>query len=375
MNILWILDKEFDVSLNVSARLATLFYLEKEHVVTVVTSFREEKKYSFGQKSKIVYLDTLNMPFLKTMSLYRSHLKYINDNADLKEFDLIFINSNNFLLHKKLYRNKKHHNYKLVADIRSLPVEVNFIKKKISHMLFKKALKYAARYFDGITYITDEIRNYCRIKYGLCNHKYAVWSSGVDTRFFKPQSHEGPNDPFRMIYHGKVAKNRGIHNIIKALVGLEGYNIEFNLLGSGKETHKLIDMAKKLNVEDYVNFHELVPHREVPYFINKSDIGILPFPDLPGWNTSSPIKLFEYLACGKPVIVTRIPAHLSVLKEKRFAFWAENSSPERLREAILRSYENRHLFCHMGEEARKYVVHSFDWEVQLLKLRKFLVGL
>ena len=102
---------------------------------------------------------------------------------------------------------------------------------------------------------------------------------------------------------------------------------------------ELKDLSYKLRLENKVNFHTPVSHKEVPKYINRSDAGILPFPDWPGWNTSSFLKLLEYLACGKPVIATRIPAHTSVLDGRNFAFWALTSSPESIAAAIEKAQE------------------------------------
>ena len=54
MNILWFLDKEFDTALNVSARLATIKYLEKNNNITVVATLREEKKYLHNIRSRFI---------------------------------------------------------------------------------------------------------------------------------------------------------------------------------------------------------------------------------------------------------------------------------------------------------------------------------
>jgi glycosyltransferase involved in cell wall biosynthesis len=100
-------------------------------------------------------------------------------------------------------------------------------------------------------------------------------------------------------------------------------------------------------------------------------VGILPFQDWHGWNVSSPIKLFEYLACGKPVVVTDIPAHRNVLKDAEFAFWARQSSPEHIAGAIRQAYERRKDFGHMASNARQFVMGEYTWERQAEKLKLF----
>ena len=372
MNILWFLDKEFDVAYNMSARLATINYLEKSNNVTIVTSFKKDKKNTYDINSRLIYLNKINLPFIKTLSHYYQHLKFLNKDIDPKWMDAVFVNSNNLFLLKKLIRLRDYFSFKLVLDIRSLPVESNYLKKKMNNLFFKKSLEIAANHFDGVTYITHEMKRYCENRYNLPKHKAAIWSSGVDTEMFKPSNLFNSSERFRFMYHGPVTSRRGVINVVKALDRLREYNIEFFLLGSGKGLLEIKSLVYKLGLENKVSFHNRVPLKEVPKYINSVSAGILPFPQWSGWNTSSPIKLFEYLACGKPVIVTKIPAHINVLNGKCFAFWAETSSPDSIAKAILEAYNSKNNFGEYGKEARNFVEKNYSWEKQLSELEKFL---
>jgi len=371
MNILWFLDKEFDTALNVSARLATIKYLEKNNNITVVATLREEKKYLHNIRSRFIYLGKVNLPIIKTISFYYRQIKFLNKVKDIDKFNLILVNSNNVFLLKRLIKIKNIYNFKLLLDIRSLPIERSYLKTRINNFLLKRNLEKASVHFDGITYITDEMRRYCIKKYNLPRHKSAVWGSGVDVDLFKPQNLKN-NNKFRIMYHGVISKNRGIQNVVKALEILKAYDIEFILVGSGKGISELKNLASKFKLENKVNFKAPVSYEEVPKWINCVDVGILPLPEWEGWSTSSPIKLFEYLACGKPVILTKIPAHFNILSGKDFIFWADTSSPECIAEAILKAFKNRIHFMNLGKQARNCAKLNYSWEKQLLKLERFI---
>jgi glycosyltransferase involved in cell wall biosynthesis len=157
-------------------------------------------------------------------------------------------------------------------------------------------LQIASGNFDGITYITDEMRRYCVEKYGLPQHRSEVWSSGVDIEHFRPDSIRKEQSIFRLFYHGTVADNRGLQNVIHALALVKNKEIRFTILGKGTGVKEIKRLCEKLDLGDRVELLHPVPYEDVPYYVNRSDAGILPFPNWPGWNTSSPIKLFEYLA-------------------------------------------------------------------------------
>jgi glycosyltransferase involved in cell wall biosynthesis len=105
------------------------------------------------------------------------------------------------------------------------------------------------------------------------------------------------------------------------------------------------------------------------------DVGILPFPKYDGWDVSSPLKLFEYLSCGKPVVVTDIPAHTSVLSGRPFAFWARGNSPEELAAAIRSALGSRDRLAALGAEGRDFVCQRYTWEKQVKLFDEFITSL
>jgi glycosyltransferase involved in cell wall biosynthesis len=375
MNILWFLAKDFDVALDVSARLATIRHLEKNHDLTIVTSYRREKRYDYKIRSRLVYLTRGKFPLLKTWHLYKQILDFFKKGIDLDLVDVVYLNSKNYFLLKKLSKLRKTHGFKLVFDIRTLPVDPSPLKKRISEILFRKNLRLAAEKFDGLTYITDEMRRYCKTRYHLPEHRSEVWSSGVDLDVFKPSDSPRQNGKFRLIYHGVINRNRGIGTIVRAMEKIKEREIEVFLMGGGEGVLEVKELIRHFRLEERVVFHPPVPHHEVPRYINEADAGILPFPLWPGWNVSSPIKLFEYLACGKPVVVTKIPAHTDVLDGRDFAFWAENSTADDIARAISEAYKNKNNFDDLGTQAREFVKMNHSWERQLSKLDRFLESL
>ncbi len=374
MNILWFLDKEFDVALNVSARLATIIWLKKNHNIAVVTSYKIHKKKYPGVENNLIYLDRLNYPYIKTFYLFFKQIEYLKK-TNLNDVDIIMLNSNNIFLLNRLLKLKKKYKYKIVLDIRTVPVEMNSIKKKIYNYLFKRKLKIAAIKLDGVTYITNEMKKKCQKKYNLPEHKNAVWESGVNTSLFRPSQYSNQKDALILMYHGTITINRGIDKVLLAIENLRNYNLEFHLMGTGNDIVRLKNMTHNLKIVDRVIFYENIPFEKVPFYINKIDCGILPFPEYEGWDVSSPLKLFEYLACGKPVIVTKIPAHWLLLKGMRFAFWARKCSVEDISGAILEAFKHKKDFKELGSEARIFIERNYRWEKQISKFEKFLESL
>jgi glycosyltransferase involved in cell wall biosynthesis len=285
---------------------------------------------------------------------------------------VILFNVNNTLLLKLAVSLKKKHEIKLVADVRTLPVQTNRMNRYISDKLFGINLRYAAHWFDGITYITERMRRFCTSNYNLPLHTSSVWASGVNPELFSPETYALHDEPLKFLYHGSISRTRGLDNVVKAASLLSDIDLTIHFLGWGDAMNELRELANELGVQGKIEFLNSMEYNKVANWINGGHVGILPFPDWPGWNTSSPIKLFEYLSCGKPVVVTDIPAHRDVLDGKEFAFWVEESTPEAIAQAMRRAYDERWRFQALGKAARDFIMAHHTWEQQSRRLTDFL---
>jgi len=374
MKVLWIYDKEFDYSLSTTARVQMAKCIQAKHPIFFLAAYRNDRVQFPELDNEIMYLESIKITFIKRFSFYYSQVRNLDDIVGKCSPNVLILNTDNLLLIRKTIKLREKYHYRIFLDIRTLPVGTNRLRNAIEKYLFGKKLQMASRKFDGITYITDEMRRYCSEKHSLPEHPSAVWSSGVDVEHFRSMEGQRKESFFRLLYHGAVANNRGLQNVVKALSLMKDREIKLTILGKGTGVEEIRGLREKLNLEEKVELLTPVPYEDVPDYINRADAGILPFPDWPGWNTSSPIKLFEYLACCKPVIVTRIPAHTSVLNGKGFAFWAERSTPESIAGAIEEAYSRRSELRGLGIEAREFVLENYTWEKQAQKLERFIIG-
>jgi glycosyltransferase involved in cell wall biosynthesis len=128
-----------------------------------------------------------------------------------------------------------------------------------------------------------------------------------------------------ILYCGSLKKGKGISQIIKtAKIMASNENIEFVVLGgNGKEVRAWKAVAAHVELAN-ISFKGFVPGVLVPKYLGVADVLFMPF-DLEGKNfvmdikSTSPIKLFEYMASGVPIVSTDIPVVSRILKNKREA--------------------------------------------------------
>jgi glycosyltransferase involved in cell wall biosynthesis len=121
-----------------------------------------------------------------------------------------------------------------------------------------------------------------------------------------------------------------------------------------------------------------VPHDRVPRFLAEADVGLAPFaPDRfsaleLGWFWS-PIKIFEYLAAGLPVVTADI-AELRALLPGRVANFYEPGDPLALAEALVELESDRAAVRRMGRDARALAERFYTWDQQAAAVEAVLEG-
>ncbi len=89
------------------------------------------------------------------------------------------------------------------------------------------------------------------------------------------------------------------------------------------------------------------------------------------FEVSSPIKLFEYMAAGLPILATRIVCHTDVIGNGDYAIWAEDSSEQALFESLCHVWRHRNELSQMGGRAA-VAAEKWSWKASADKLRSAL---
>jgi glycosyltransferase involved in cell wall biosynthesis len=211
-----------------------------------------------------------------------------------------------------------------------------------------------------------------------------VWTSGVSETLFNPEHYVadrsrfreklGLNGKFVIFYHGVFSHTRGLMETVDAMKILAPKypDIIFFLLGTGPLAPKLEESTQDMVIHKNVIVAKPVGHSAVPRFISMCDVGIIPLPDHPYWRFQSPLKLLEYLAMKKPVILTDIPAHRAIVDEAKCGVYVSSVKPTQIAEAIEYAYRNRHNLEEWGEIGIEIVRKTYTWSKVAKDLENYL---
>ena len=132
-------------------------------------------------------------------------------------------------------------------------------------------------------------------------------------------------------------------------------------------------LAQAAGVEN-LGLAGFVPHREVPLYLATTVVLVMPYTIemtiKVGTNASlftSPIKLFEYMASGTPIVASSLPSIREILDDRRNAVLVEPNSAEALGEGIEAVLHDAELGERISQEAKREAA-LFTWEERAKKL-------
>jgi len=197
---------------------------------------------------------------------------------------------------------------------------------------------------ERVTVTTDALMRSCNIPENKCE----VIPNGVDTTLF---------DGFVVGYVGVLREWVDLKPVFLALKDLD---TEITMLVVGKEGRfdETVDLAKRCGVQTRVVFTGMVPYTQVPRYISAMDVCLIPFGRGAISENALPLKLFEYMACEKPVVSTELPGVKRVAG--RGVMYAASAND--YKERILELYDNGGLRHDMGKAGRRLVEAGYDWE-------------
>lgn len=108
--------------------------------------------------------------------------------------------------------------------------------------------------------------------------------------------------------------------------------------------------------------------QEVRCLYEKSAIGVCVLKKTRNYYLSLPIKIFEYMEAGLPIIVSDFPLWREIVEDAQCGFCVDAENPAEIAEKINYLFANPTEAAMMGENGRKAVVEKYNWESEEKKL-------
>jgi glycosyltransferase involved in cell wall biosynthesis len=226
-----------------------------------------------------------------------------------------------------------------------------------------------------VTAISKYLKNQA-LKFG---HKgdISIIPNGVDYELFsRPVSdsvllslknalNKKESDVF-LITTSRLVEKNAVDDIISALIYLPS-NIKLLVIGTGIEEENLRGQVKSLKLEERVNFLGYVEYKNIPQYLQVSDIFIRPSLS-EGFGNS----FVEAMAAGIPVIATPAGGILDFLIEAETGLFCEIKNPRSIAQKVEKLIKDPESRNYIVNNARKMVKERYDWTRISQMMKKLL---
>lgn len=235
----------------------------------------------------------------------------------------------------------------------------------IANFLYRKSRK--------IVVVTDGFKEELVSKKRISSDKIKVVKNGVDPDIFKPlpnpeqvKDELGFKGKFIVSYVGTIGLSHGVEEILKVakLLSMKLSDLVLMIVGEGPQKEKALKMKESEGLKN-VFFFDGQPRERIPLFINASDVCLVPLVKTEVFKTRIPAKIFEIMACERPIILAVDGEARRITVEcARAGLYVEPGNVYALANAILLLYENPNLRITLGKNGRRFVVRNFSRETQ-----------
>lgn len=229
----------------------------------------------------------------------------------------------------------------------------SFLRKPVSKII-EVYEDYVVSKLSGVVTVTPDL-----VKRFLIKNKNVV-----QVRNF-PKIQEFGIDNFKRVlkrdavcYVGAISKIRGVLGMIEAMQ----FQNETKLLLGGKFENKAL-RAQATSLIGWKNVDELgfLNREEVKSTLQSSIAGLVVLEPTRSYLNSIPVKMFEYMIAGIPVIASDFPYWRKLIEDENCALFVDPNKPKEIGDAIKKLVNNPELAFEMGTRGQKAIFEKFNW--------------
>lgn len=253
--------------------------------------------------------------------------------------------------------------YNIISGLEVNSIAYNYfpnLSKKIRARLLKFECQIFSKY-DFIYVVSENMKKI--LSEGGCKSKIIVLPNASSPKGIKEATFvKSPtNCKTRFIYMGIFQKYYELFLIIKAFkeINKKINDIELHFYGDGP---LLFDIKSRIKNHNNIYLHGRFQNENVPKMIDqKSDVLLLPYKNNFLTNVGSPIKLFEYLSLGAPIIASDTGQLPNIIKHKYSGLIYKSSNIESLKNVMEKVHVNRKYRISYGNNALREFNNKHTW--------------
>ncbi|NIM19919.1 MAG: glycosyltransferase [Candidatus Latescibacteria bacterium] len=226
-----------------------------------------------------------------------------------------------------------------IARIFNLPVfigcrgsDINYLTKTFWR---RKIITWTLRRCEKVLSVSESLKDEI-VKLGIDEARVAVIPNGIDLELFARTAKKKARQIIGMdeeapicVCVGRMSPEKGVDVVVRALEHVQTEGLRLLLVGSGSEEDRLKTLATQLNVDEKIMFAGEKAYTEIPNWLCASDVLVLP-----SRNEGHPNAVLEALACGVPVIASRVGGVPEIITSPELGLLVDPDNPVQLARAI-----------------------------------------
>lgn len=246
----------------------------------------------------------------------------------------------------------------------------NYSKDFIEKIYNKTIGKRVFRKCDAIIALSESDKDYIA-SLGIDSEKIEIIPNAIDPLFLDYETMKACGEAYLLkkpqfrnkkivLFVGPVIRRKGVEYLIRAipyvLKSIASNEILFIITGSGDYINEAIVMAKKLNIEKFINFTGHLSIKDL-----KSIYAISTMFVLPSLSEGLPTSILEAMYFGLPVVSTDIPGIRDHFRKT--AKLVQPKNEEALAKAIIELLSDQDLSAKMSREAKAQIINKYTWQI------------
>lgn len=173
---------------------------------------------------------------------------------------------------------------------------------------------------------------------------------------------------FLVGYVGVIGEQEGLNLLLESIQYIvnKRKDVQFAIIGDGTELPKIKEIAREMNLENFVDFYGRVDDKTMVEILNSSDVCVNPDRPTEMNNLSTMNKIMEYMALKKSIVQFTLKE--GKLSAQEASLYAENTETEDFAEKILWLLDNTRERLRMGNLGYERIINKLSWEHESKKL-------
>lgn len=168
-----------------------------------------------------------------------------------------------------------------------------------------------------------------------------------------------------LLYMGRLSQDRGLFVYLEILRRLSAAGIPARLHLAGtftplEEQDRFLSAAQELM--DRITLHGWAPYQSMPGLLKSADVGLALLQPIPRYLSAMPVKIFEYMAAGLPVLASDFPFVRQVLEHADCGALIDPADSIAAAEILQTWYKHPDKPRKLGFNGRQAVINEYNWE-------------